>query len=185
MIGSIMVFYPQGFFQEIFNGFIQTQPLSIRFFLDLFIQFAVQAVNSNRFHVRTSIEPFFSIVVHNPLKCNLFLKYVLPVHKFYPSLQGIPVRELFRPGEFSRGKGSKQSGILPSSRDTGFEFRPQMEYPLRGELFPLLELRLTMHYYRRCFTPASIEIMLEDFRTLLLSLVKNPHQQVEAFLNNT
>jgi hypothetical protein len=60
-----------------------------------------------------------------------------------------------------------------------------MEYPLRVELFPLLELRLTMHYYRRCFTPASIEIMLTDFRTLLLSIVKNPHQLVEVFLNNT
>ena len=81
---------------------------------------------------------------------------------------------------FPGANESKIKGISPreSSPKAELKYLAQMEYPLRVELFPLLELRVTMQYYRRCFTDAAIEVMLKDFHSLLLAVIANPYQRV-------
>jgi hypothetical protein len=65
------------------------------------------------------------------------------------------------------------------SGEPGFEYIVQMEYPLRVELQPSVQLGLAMLYYCQSFTDESIQIMMEHFQTILLEIIKNPHQPVK------
>ena len=61
---------------------------------------------------------------------------------------------------------------------TTHDYTALMEYPLRVDFYPGRELCVIMHYYRRCFTDASVERMLDDYYILLKEIIENPHQRV-------
>jgi hypothetical protein len=63
----------------------------------------------------------------------------------------------------------------------GFDYTAQMEYPLRVELQPSIDLGLIMQYYRRSFTPISVETMMNAFQALLTEIIKNPNRDVGDF----
>jgi aryl carrier-like protein len=57
-------------------------------------------------------------------------------------------------------------------------FHAKMECPLRLDIDPGVEICVALHYYRRCFSDAVIDRLLENFKTLIESIVTSPNQTV-------
>jgi hypothetical protein len=100
------------------------------------------------------------------------------VRKLWKIPPGTPLFESYFVLENFPGIKESRNDSQPS-RQSKYKFSAQMEYPLRVELLPVQELLLSMQYYRRYFNDTSIEIMLKDFYSLILKIVKNPQQKVK------
>ncbi len=61
-------------------------------------------------------------------------------------------------------------------------FYAKMEYPLRFDIYPGVEIGLVFNYYRRYFSDTAIKTLLKDYRDILEGIVKNPRQGLDELL---
>ena len=64
-------------------------------------------------------------------------------------------------------------------------FYAKMEYPLRFDIYPGMEIGLVFNYYRRYFRDSVINKLLEAYQGILERIVKNPGQDLEELLTTS
>jgi len=67
---------------------------------------------------------------------------------------------------------------LRSGGGPGYVYTAQMEYPLRLEMLPSINIGIAMQFYKRNLLASSVERMMSDFQSLILRVIENPNQTV-------
>jgi non-ribosomal peptide synthetase component F len=82
------------------------------------------------------------------------------------------------------GKLKEEAASVEGGINTFELFYAKMEYPLRLDIYPGVEIGLVFNYYRRYFSDSAIKTLLEDYRGILEGIVKNPGQGLEELLTS-
>ncbi|MCU0288765.1 MAG: condensation domain-containing protein [Acidobacteria bacterium] len=80
------------------------------------------------------------------------------------------------------GKVKEEAASMEGVINTFELFYAKMEYPLRFDIYPGIEIGLVFNYYRRYFSDEMINRLLEDYRGILSEIVKNPGQNLEELI---